>query len=66
MNDPFLVLYFLETFICFRGFFNLNLYMSEKVQKIFLWVEKFGDVVGQDHKFQNPHRRTALFFWSKI
>ena len=36
MMMTFWVLYFYETFICYRGCLNLNCYIGKKVQKNFL------------------------------
>ena len=63
--SKFWVLYFYEIFIGYRYCFNLNFYMSKKVQKNFLFGLKFGEVGGRDHKFQNPKVSTVFNFSCK-
>ena len=55
-SDPFLVLHFSEFNICYREYFNLNLYIGKKVQKNFLMGLKIWLSWGSGFFFQNHCR----------
>ena len=54
---------FLETYICYRGYFNLNYYIGKKVQKNFLMGLKIWWSWGSGYsKIKIPIGRTVLCF----
>ena len=63
----FLVLYFHETFICYRGCFNLSCYISTKVQNFFfLRGLKFGEVGTREFLSKSPVVGRISIFHAKL
>ena len=60
MMIHFWVLYFYETFICFREVLNLNCCIGKKMQKNILMDLKFGEVGGLEKK--TKFKQVGRFF----